>query len=94
MLVKVVGNGNISKRISVVLVFLGFFFVGHKLSSFKTCLVVRERKQLTSSWPVLVRLTHWSLDSQNTPGDDRQKAKNFTIAIHSRHIVPVQRLSH
>lgn len=27
MLVKVVGNGNISKRISVVLVFLGFFFL-------------------------------------------------------------------
>lgn len=26
MLVKVVGNGNISKRISVVLVFLGGFF--------------------------------------------------------------------
>lgn len=82
------------KEFLLFLFFLGFFFVDHKLSSFKTCLVVRERKQLTSSWPVLVRLTHWSLDSQNTPGDDRQKAKNFTIAIHSRHIVPVQRLSH
>lgn len=82
------------KEFLLFLFFWGFFFVDHKLSSFKTCLVVRERKQLTSSWPVLVRLTQWSLDSQNTPGDDRQKAKNFTIAIHSRHIVPVQRLSH